>query len=143
MEQTVTRREEMLSPEESARIERVVLDYVEGWYEADPARMARALHPELVKRTIKLERVKNEWVLGRPSTAEMMVEYSGSGGGSDVPPAEREYEIIIQDAFRHMAVVKAISPLYVDYCQLLRFEEGWKIVNVLWEVLEGEVEAEA
>ena len=43
----------------------------------------------------------------------------------------------------HMAVVKAISPQYVDYCQLLQFEEGWKIVNVLWELREGEVEAEA
>jgi len=27
----------------------------------------------------------------------------------------------------------------VDYCQLLRFDEGWKIVNVLWEIREGEV----
>jgi hypothetical protein len=143
MEQTITGAVEILSPEDSAGIERAVLDYVEGWYEADPARMERALHPELVKRTIKLEREKNQWVLGRPSTAIMMVEYTGSGGGSDVPAAEREYEIIIQDAFRHMAVVKAISPLYVDYCQLLRFEEGWQIVNVLWEVREGEVEAEA
>jgi hypothetical protein len=114
MEQTITGAVEILSPEDSAGIERAVLDYVEGWYEADPARMAI-----------------------------MMVEYTGSGGGSDVPAAEREYEIIIQDAFRHMAVVKAISPLYVDYCQLLRFEEGWQIVNVLWEVREGEVEAEA
>ena len=72
-----------------------------------------------------------------------MVHNTELGGGSEVPPVEREYEIIIQDVFRHMAVVKAISPHYVDYCQLLQFEEGWKIVNVLWEVREGEVEAEA
>ena len=123
MEQTITRGEKMLSPEDSTGIERVVLDYVEGWYKADPARMERALHPDLVKRSIRLERRKNKWVLGRPSTAAMMVQSTELGGGSEVPPAEREYEIIIQDVFRHMAVVKAISPQYVDYCQLLQLEE--------------------
>jgi len=36
---------------ETARIERAVLDYYEGWFEADPARTERALHPDLAKRT--------------------------------------------------------------------------------------------
>ncbi len=31
-------------------IKATALDYMEGWYEGDAARMERALHPELAKR---------------------------------------------------------------------------------------------
>ena len=36
----------------SARVEirQTVLDYFEGWFDGDAARMDRALHPDLVKR---------------------------------------------------------------------------------------------
>lgn len=34
-----------------AAIKSCVRDYFEGWFEADPARMARALHPALAKRS--------------------------------------------------------------------------------------------
>ncbi|PYS59909.1 MAG: hypothetical protein DMF76_15225, partial [Acidobacteria bacterium] len=40
------------SPDESAAITRTALDYIEGWYAGDAARMERALHPELAKRMI-------------------------------------------------------------------------------------------
>jgi hypothetical protein len=142
MEHSITTEDVLLSTEDKEAIERAVLDYVDGWYQGDSSRMERALHPDLVKRTIELDRKKNEWVLGKTSTAPMMVRWTGQGGGTGVPPAERKYEITILDVFRHVAMVKAVSPLYVDYCQLLRFDESWKIVNVLWEIREGEVEAE-
>src|SRR5687767_13133238 len=35
---------------DSTAIRATALDYVEGWYEGNPERMTRALHPELVKR---------------------------------------------------------------------------------------------
>ena len=33
-------------------IVRCALDYFEGWFDADPERMRRALHPELAKRSL-------------------------------------------------------------------------------------------
>ena len=36
-------------------IVRCVLDYFEGWFEADPERMRRALHPDLAKRSLDRE----------------------------------------------------------------------------------------
>jgi len=35
------------SPDESAAITKTALDYIEGWYAGDDARMERVLHPEL------------------------------------------------------------------------------------------------
>ncbi|MDQ3208913.1 MAG: nuclear transport factor 2 family protein, partial [Gemmatimonadota bacterium] len=37
---------------DSAAIKATALDYAEGWYEGNGDRMARALHPELVKRIV-------------------------------------------------------------------------------------------
>jgi alkyl sulfatase BDS1-like metallo-beta-lactamase superfamily hydrolase len=33
-------------------IRETVLDYFEGWFDGDPARMERALHPDLAKRSV-------------------------------------------------------------------------------------------
>lgn len=37
---------------DSAAIRATALDYIDGWYTGDAARMERALHPELVKRIV-------------------------------------------------------------------------------------------
>lgn len=37
---------------DSAAVRASALDYAEGWYEGSSERMARALHPELVKRIV-------------------------------------------------------------------------------------------
>jgi len=39
------------------------LDYIEGWYTADAARMEKALHPDLAKRIVlRTTRVATSWV---------------------------------------------------------------------------------
>jgi hypothetical protein len=41
-------------PDPRKEIEQACLDYIESWYEADGARMERALHPELAKRIVNV-----------------------------------------------------------------------------------------
>lgn len=119
------------------------LDYVDGWYQGEAERMRRCLHPDLVKRTIELDKDHGELQLRRPSTAEMMVAFTADGGGTEVPEAERVYQVTIVDIFRHIAMVKCVSPHFVDYLQLANFgERGWLIVNVLWELRKGEMESD-
>jgi hypothetical protein len=40
---------------DSAAIKKAALDYVEGWYEGNPERIERALHPELAKRIVRTD----------------------------------------------------------------------------------------
>ena len=40
------------STDDDAAIKATALNYIEGWYEGDAARMESALHPELAKRMI-------------------------------------------------------------------------------------------
>jgi len=114
-------------------------DYVEGWYDGDPERMRRCLHPDLVKRTLLHDPDTGAWRLRRSTSAAMMVKYTQDGGGSEVPATERRHQIIVDDVFRHVACARVISPLYVDYVQLAQTDGRWQLVNVLWELRDGEM----
>jgi hypothetical protein len=41
-----------LSPDQLEAIEQAARDYYEGWFEGDPERLARCLHPKLAKRNV-------------------------------------------------------------------------------------------
>lgn len=119
---------------DSAAIRATALDYIEGWYAGDAARMERALHPQLAKRIVQ----RNDGaVMLEDMTAEQLVGYTRAGGGKRTPAAEQQKDVTILDIFRNAAVVKIVARDWVDYLQIAKWEDDWKIVNVLWEVKEG------
>jgi len=129
----------MPTPEDIEGITQASRDYVEGWFTADGERMRRCLHPDLVKRTVMHHLQHGTWELRRPLDAQMMVALTQEGGGSDAPESERTYEITILDVFRHIATVKVLSHPYMDYLHIAKINDRWQIVNVLWELRQGEL----
>ena len=126
------------TPEDLKAITETARDYVEGWFTADAERMRRALHPELVKRTIWHDISGNRWNVEPALTAETMVRYTQKGGGSALPDPEKSFEIVILDIFRHIATVKVSSHPYMDYLHLANMDGRWWIVNCLYELRLGE-----
>jgi hypothetical protein len=111
-------------------IARTVADYYLGWYDGDADRMARALHPALAKRG---------WVPGNDGrlelsfdTFESMVGFTREGLGRREDPAERRYELRALTIHRDIASVNVFAVPYVDFLQLVRTADGWRIVNALW-----------
>lgn len=121
------------TPVDSAGVRATALDYIEGWYQADATRMERAVHPELVKRLhLRALDVGREFVQTTGSSA--LVTSTARGGGSDVPEDERRTEVRILDLFRGAAMVRVDAHDWVDFLQMVRTDDGWKILNVLWEL---------
>jgi hypothetical protein len=116
---------------DSTAIHEVVLDYVDGWWTGDAARMERALHPDLVKRNVFRHRDTGRSMMNSTSKYEM-VEYARAGGGSDEPELKGTVEIRILAIAGDIANVFAASDRYVDYLHLVRWNGSWVIVNVLW-----------
>ena len=110
-----------------SEITETVLDYFEGWFDADVARMDRALHPDLVKR----------WPGEEPgatlgiTTKERMLELTAGGEGRK-DAADRSLEIEIEDVSEDIASVSVRSAVYHEYLHLVRTPDGWKIANALW-----------
>jgi Putative lumazine-binding len=116
--------------EERTAIESVALDYYEGWFDGNAARMERALHPDLVKRSLREDASALDTLSARD-----MVEATAAGSGlaRDPGPDERRIEIRVDHVYKDIATATVTSAIYVDYLQLARTSEGWKIVNVLWD----------
>jgi hypothetical protein len=93
--------------------------------------MERALHPGLVKRSLA-----DDGSGLKDLTAQEMVEATARGVGKKRDESiggDRRIEISVDDIHGGIASVTAHSAVYVDYLQLARTREGWKIVNALWD----------
>jgi hypothetical protein len=118
---------------EREAVVRAVLDYFEGWFEGDAGRMERALHPELVKRTLGGEEEAVEQLVG--TTAAEMIEATARGVGRErlrEAGGDPGIKIEVEDIYGPIASVTVRSALYREYVHVVRMNGGWRIVNTLW-----------
>lgn len=120
------------SAADSSAIRATALDYVEGWYNGDAERMARAVHPELVKRIVVTDTVTGKSVLQNMG-ASALVNGTRRAYGKSTPKERQRKEITILDIFGNAATAKAGMAEWIDYMQLAKIDGRWVIVNVLWE----------
>jgi hypothetical protein len=120
------------TPDETAAIRQPALDYIESWYEGNPERMERALHPDLAKRIVK--RGANGESQLEHMTASALIEGVRKGGGKKTPPEKQQKDITILDVYENVATVKLVASGWIDYLQIAKFNDRWLIVNVLWEL---------
>jgi hypothetical protein len=120
------------SAADSSGIRQAALDYIEGYYEGNAERMARAVHPELAKRIVRVNE-QGRYMLGQMS-AMSLVEGTRAGGGKDTPVAERRKDVTIFDIYQNAASAKIYASGWVDYLHLAKWNGRWVIVNVLWEL---------
>jgi diphthamide synthase (EF-2-diphthine--ammonia ligase) len=106
-------------------IRETVLDYFEGWFDGDPARMKRALHPGLAKRAL----ADDGEGLDQDSAAEM-VDATARGVGRR---RDRSIDVRVIETYGEIATVVVHSNVYREYLHLARTRDGWKIVNALWK----------
>ena len=125
------------SSADSVGIRRAVLDYVNGWYEGDAARMERALHSDLAKRIWRPDpergggRMENQ-------TAMTLVQGTRRGWGRQTPEPLRRREVEILEIFGNAASARARMTDWIDLMHLARVNGEWTIVNVLWEYSQAE-----
>jgi hypothetical protein len=118
---------------DSAAIRATALDYVEGWYTADAARMERALHPELAKRIVQTNPQNGRSALGQQSAMTLVVN-TRSGGGKNTPVEQQQKDVKILDIFENSASVRTTMSGWIDYMHMAKWNGRWVIVNVLWEM---------
>lgn len=116
--------------EDKAAIQETVMNYIEGWYESDPEKMASAMHPNLVKCTPARSSHKGgEFLL--LTTAEQLTAYAAvSQGHTEEMPFKADITVLYQN--ERMAMVKLDSHIFYDCMGLMKLNGTWKIVQVMW-----------
>jgi hypothetical protein len=117
---------------DTAGIRGAALDYAEGWYSGDGDRMARAVHPELVKRILVADTATGRAFV-QTMGASALVNGARHGYGKGTPPERQQKDVRILDVFGNAAVAKVVMADWIDYLQLIKADGRWQIVNVLWE----------
>ena len=120
------------SAQDSSAIRATALDYVEGWYTGDAARMERAVSPDLVKRIVHTgpDGVSHM----EQMDAARLVQGTRSGFGKRTPPDRQQKDVAILDIFGNAASVRATMSEWIDYMQMAKVNGRWVIMNVLWEM---------
>lgn len=119
-----------IDPAVRTAIEATCFDYLDGQLEGDPARVARALHPDLAKRRV-LGDTPDERLGLRRMSKEELVELTRQGA-LKTPKEQWNRSCSVLDVAGNAAVARAETPWFVDYFHLGKFGERWIIVNALW-----------
>ncbi|WP_057923751.1 nuclear transport factor 2 family protein [Lysobacter capsici] len=117
-------------PATIAAIEASCFDYVDGQLEANPERVARALHPDLAKRAVIGDTPYERLGLRRMSKEEL-VELTRQGA-LKTPKDQWNRTCRVLDVTDEAASVRLETPWFVDYFHMGRFDGKWIIVNALW-----------
>jgi hypothetical protein len=118
--------------EDEKAIKECVLNYLEGWYSADSARMAKALSPDLAKKGFVKRRGSDELVIV-PATYSQMVQWSGQKPNQMKDNPDLPLKVNIIEVGENIAMVKTIAPDFIDYLQLAKMHGQWKIYHAVWE----------
>lgn len=118
---------------DTAGVRAAVLDYVEGVYLVAPERIARSVHPSLVKQGM-VRTPAGPYAGPEPMNFTGLHRMAGSwnkGGRVDAKTAPKEIAIYdVQDA---TAVAKLTASWGTDYFLLAKLEGKWMIMQILWQ----------
>ena len=120
------------SSADTSAIRATALNYVEGWYEGNADRMAKALHPELVKRIVVRDTTTGRTMVQGMGTS-VLVNSTRHGYGKETPKERQQKDVSVLDIFGNAASVKATMADWIDYMHMAKVDGRWVIVNVLWE----------
>lgn len=117
---------------DSLAIRSTALDYAQGWYTGNADRMTKALHPKLAKRAL-LPMQNGELELDEMN-ATQLIEATRKGYGKTLPPNQQVADVRILDIFGNTATVRLEMRRWIDYLHIIKENDEWRIINVLWEL---------
>jgi hypothetical protein len=120
-------------------ITKTVRDYIESCYEGNPDRIAGAIHPAMIKRALMPHEVTNRSIIRITSASQLIENIRGlKEEGFKTPETDRRFDLTILDIYEDIATVKVFAHYWLDYLHLIKIDNEWKIINVLWRLYDWE-----
>ena len=113
-------------------VRRAAMDYIEGFYEGDTAKLVRSVHPSVHKYGYA-RRGAGEYE-GMQMTWEGFMRYAnGVKAGRTRTPADAPKRVELFDVQDQTASAKVTAWWGTDYLLLARRDGRWMITHVLWQ----------
>ncbi|MEP7001290.1 MAG: nuclear transport factor 2 family protein [bacterium] len=121
------------TPQDRDGVRRAVLDYVEGFYEGDTAKLVRGIRPEVYKYGFDWMAKEKKYV-GERMTWDEILDYARrfkARGRPTAATAPKQVDLLdVQD---QTASAKLTAWWGTDYVLLAKFDGQWMITSVLWQ----------
>ena len=114
-------------------VRRAALDYVEGFYEGDSAKLVRGVRPEVFKYGFWRKRDQTTYA-GERMTWDQILEYARkvkASGHTAPPTAPKEVQLL--EVQNQTAAAKVTAFWGTDYLLLGKYDGRWMIASVMWQ----------
>ena len=119
--------------DDRAAVRRAVLDYVEGFYEGDTAKLARSVRPDVAKSGFWRPRDSTSYAWEAMPWAEFVSYANGVKARNRQAPASAPKTIVVFDVQDRTASAKLTAFWGTDYLLLGKYDGRWKVSHVLWQ----------
>ena len=114
-------------------VRRAALDYLEGFYEGDSTKHVRSIRPEFYKYGFYFNPDSGKYQ-GMQMTWPAALAFSRRVRERNRPaPATAPKEVQIFEVSDQTASVKVTAYWGIDYMLLGKFDNGWKITQIIWQ----------
>lgn len=114
-------------------VRRAVLDYVEGFYEGDTAKLVRALRPEMYKFGFWRGSDTSAYRGSQMTYAQALAYANRVKAQNTQAPASAPKGVQVLDVMDQTASAKLTAQWGIDYLLLARYDGRWMITHVLWQ----------
>jgi hypothetical protein len=116
-------------------VREAVLDYVEAIYEVKPERIARTVHPTLVKQGMARGADGNAYRGPLPMNYQQLYDLAATWNkdNRNADPATAPKVIEVYDVQDATAMAKLTASWGTDYFQLMKLEGKWMIMQIVWQ----------
>ncbi|MDQ3070072.1 MAG: nuclear transport factor 2 family protein [Acidobacteriota bacterium] len=115
-------------------VRQAMLDYVEGIYNVEPARLERSVHPDMVKRGYYREKAGDTAFKFAPMTREQLMTLAANWNKEKKRPIDKyPKEVVVYEVVDQTASGKVTAMWGIDYMHLAKHDGRWKILNIVWQ----------
>jgi len=123
--------------QDSTKIKRAALDYIEGFYEGDTMKIKRSIHPDLSKYGYEIDN-KTKKYKGHPMSYEGAIDFTLDilNNPQWGAPKNAVKKVEILDVQDKIANVKLTVYWGIDYLLLVKYDDRWMITKVIWQAFD-------
>jgi hypothetical protein len=120
------------TPADREAVRQAALDYVEGIYTVDPARIERSVHQDLAKRGFWRKPQDKAYGPQLTMTYEQLVNLARTWN-KDGKQDTSIKKVDVLEVLDQTAVAKVTASWGIDYMHLAKYDGRWKIINIVWQ----------
>lgn len=124
----------LLAAQDKENVEKACLNYIEGFYEGDTAKLVAALKPTLYKIGFWKNKTTGAYDFDGQMTYRQALDYAkGVLAKKNFAKADAPKKVEVLDIMKTTAAAKVTAWWGVDYILLSKQNGKWMIEEVLWE----------